>query len=254
MKVSFVKINKICNSISSDNIGYIRPDNIINFKTSGIAHQYAKSKALQCYHKNNAEYGVIVKGNKILKEFFGDKNKITIQKEDYSLFEGADFVHSHPDSAPLSFPDFAAAYMLGIKRIYAYTTDNKFSLLEKLPSKQYLDCLPKFLKVKLQKCFDKQNYSKMVNRYSKVYADTIPEKQYKKFVFYLHKMSYKKLNRLENFIYENFVVNNIGGDAYYEIDEFIGEVAKSGTLKKISHDFWINNSSKYGYKYISNIV
>ena len=254
MKIPFTKINNIRNLISPDTIGYIRPDNVINFKTPKIAHHYAKNKALQGYFKNKAEYGVIVKDNKILKEFFGEKNQINIPKEDYSLFKDADFIHSHPDNAPLSFPDFAAANILGIKRIYAYTTNNKFSTLEKLPPERYLKILPKFLQSKIQKSIDKQNYNKMVNKYSNTYANTISSKEYKNFISYFNKMGYKKLNRLEKFIYENFVANKIGGDAYYEIDEIMSKIAKNGTLNKISHDFWTKNSSKYGYKYTSNIV
>lgn len=254
MKISFVKINNIRKSITPNSLGYIRQDNVINFKTPEVAHHYAKNKALQGYFKNNAEYGVIVKDNKILKEFFGEKNQINIPKEDYSLFKDTDFIHSHPDNAPLSFPDFAAANILGIKRIYAYTTNNKFSTLEKLPPERYLKILPKFLQSKIQKSIDKQNYNKMINRYSKAYANAVPEKEYKNFISYFNKMGYKKLNRLEKFIYENFVANKIGGDAYYEIDEIMSKIAKNGTLNKISHDFWTKNSSKYGYKYTSNIV
>ena len=254
MKISFPKINNIHKSIISNSLGYIRQDNVINFKTLEVAHYYAKNKALQGYIKNNAEYGVIVKDNKILKELSGEKTRIYIPVNDYSLFENADFIHSHPVDAPLSFADFVAANMLGIKKIYAYTTNNKFSSLEKLQPERYLKILPKFLQTKIQKCIDKRNYNKMVNKYSKTYANTISSKEYKNFISYFHKMSCKNLNPLEQFIYNNFVANKIGGDAYYEIDKILSNAAKNGLVSKLSHDFWINNSSKYGYKYTSNIV
>lgn len=128
-------------------IGYVLPNGDINFSNEKTAIEYAKNKILQQIKNDNTEYGVLVKGQRIIGEAKGTKNSVNIADMDKfterfwnnsNLKRDVKFFHGHPDvyspkkTLPLSGyeGDIETAVAAKLKSIVAYNSCGEFNRID----------------------------------------------------------------------------------------------------------------------------
>lgn len=105
------KISLLCRkqikNINPENIGWIRPDGIINFATKDAAKIYAINRCIDANKcLNKFERGIVVKDNMILQEANGKLLSVNINHKKISKYKDCDIYHNHTTPGTLSGPDF----------------------------------------------------------------------------------------------------------------------------------------------------
>ncbi len=149
--LNYPKIN--LKNIKTKSLGWIRPDNTINFQTTEAAQTYAKNRVIQALKLPFPfERGIIINKNRVLKEFNGNFNFIEIPKSTAeTLTASADFIHGHPNhskfgTTPVSLQDYLVLITNKFNRMIAYNQKGEFSMLEKKAESKLMHYLPNKLR------------------------------------------------------------------------------------------------------------
>lgn len=99
--------SKAIKKINPKNIGWVRPDGIINFATKDAAKNYAIKRCIAANKlKDKFERGVVVKDNMVLQEVDGKLLSVRMNHKKLSEYRDCDLYHNHPTPGTLSAPDF----------------------------------------------------------------------------------------------------------------------------------------------------
>lgn len=161
---------KSVKNINSKNIGWIRPDGIINFTTKDAAKTYAinRCKSANKLH-NKKEIGVVVKDNMVLSETIGKSMQVEMDFSKLSKYRGCDLYHNHPMPIPLSMEDYGTLVCNKcLKTITAVDIINKFYTMTKLPYKKIKYLPQKISDFVGRLIFDRLNLFKADKKYQNI--------------------------------------------------------------------------------------
>ena len=170
--------SKAIKKINPKNIGWVRPDGIINFATKDAAKDYAINR---CKSANTApkkfERLVIVKDNMVLSEADGKIDNVNFDYEKISNYEGCDSYHNHPAPMPLSWSDYGVLVsQKSLKSITAIDIINRYYTMTKLPYKKIIFLPQKASNFINRQIFDRLHIFKAGKNYDNVsdkYKDKI---------------------------------------------------------------------------------
>ena len=129
--------------LNPNNLGWVRPDGVINFASENAAETCAKNIVMKAF-KAPVQYerGVVLSKNKILDVIEGDAASCPFNSMDYQCSK-IKFYHSHPDmygkgkTTPVSAGDFQALrgkVIVGnnIDEVVAFNSNGEYSKLTKI--------------------------------------------------------------------------------------------------------------------------
>lgn len=161
--------------LNPNNLGWVRPDGVINFASENAAETCAKNIVMNAFKAPiQYERGVVLSKNQILDVIEGDATSCPLNPMDYMC--RIKFFHSHPDiygkgkTTPISVGDFQALrgkVIIGnnIDEVVAFNSNGEYSKLTKICKEpqnwfQFFKCLIKYYK------FDKVVQKKLYNKWS----------------------------------------------------------------------------------------
>lgn len=132
--------------INPKELGWIRPDGIINFQTAEAAQSYAKNRVISALHAPKPfERAVFVEDSKIISDIDGATHHVHFDSKNVLAgHKDVTLVHGHPGGTPLSDQDYACLTAdKELKSIIAYNKRGEFSKMTKQPPHFIFRLLPK---------------------------------------------------------------------------------------------------------------
>jgi len=107
-QILFTTSKKPFSQINPKNLGWIRPDGIINFATKDAAKTYAINRCIAANKvQNKFERGVVIKDNMILSEADGNFANVYINHKELSKkYADCELYHNHTTPGTFSSADF----------------------------------------------------------------------------------------------------------------------------------------------------
>lgn len=249
--------------VNPKNLGYILPNENINFVTKDGAMTYAKNTVVKALNsKIPYERGIIVKDSKIIADVKGFGNELYFGQTN---LKDCFIVHGHPNSTPISVTDYGLALENCAKEIIAYNPKGEYSKLvmeRQLPKvfsilpnklKQFFLKHEQNRKIKtLESDYDKflqpidekiaEQYSDLAQKINKFYCSAAPEAK-KQLGDYLKLL---KADLIED-------LSEIPSELQPVLKDFFVLSKNEYKLKTpLIHRFWSENVSKYRAKYDTN--
>ncbi len=228
--------------IKAKDLGVIRPDGTICFRTESVAKKYAKNRVIQSLKTESPfERAIMYKKNVVLAEFNGQADSMSISLSSEDAYNAV-FVHSHTGGRfnPLSLPDFMAQILCNFREMIAYTAFGEFGSLKRMTKS-----LSKNRRLKLGKEVAEDGFYHL--------SKSFPEKQRldaECIMQYRH--SYPEF---QDKIYAQFG-QQIEKSCPVRLAMYNREayrLSKEGVIGRALDEFFTNHAHEFGYKYFTNM-
>lgn len=130
-------------AINNKTIGYVLPNNHVNFVSHEKALEVGRKRILQALHSQEPyERGIIVKGSQITADVKGEHNRVSFPQDE---MEDSVCMHGHVQSTPISTDDYFIMLLGKAKEIVAINPNGEYSKLTRLSPPQWLGKIPEKL-------------------------------------------------------------------------------------------------------------
>lgn len=237
-------------------IGWVRPDNQINFQTTWAAQNYARTKVLQALNADVPfERAVILKKNTVISEVDGGLVNIDQSKLKKINLSGTTFFHGHPEfygqALPVSLQDFLTQAGNKIKRMVAFNKDGEYSMLSEKQDKKFYDYFPGKIKDFFELSARVGISATAMEKYIKMWTKFFPAPLKDSVKKIMHASIGRELLSGTKAIAdgEKLMKNKKLVERIAVLEK---ELIKSGSASKSIDDFWKANADRWGYKYSTN--
>lgn len=245
-------------NIKTETLGWVRPDNTINFQTIEAAQTYAKNRVIQALKQPlPCERGIIVNKNRILKEFNGNSSKIELQQNlPNTLTESADFIHGHPNfsengTTPVSLHDYLSLIANKFNRMVAYNQNGEYSILEKQPESKFMHYLPKKLRAIIDLCSRIGISSIAIEKYSNMWKQLFPAQLQKNIPPLINANINNEIITNRKLLAEGKKLLN-DSNLINEVVTIETELLQNGQAAKAIDKFWQEQAKHLGVNYSTN--
>ena len=249
-ELSILETRAVKAHIKPQKVGYMCPDETINFSNAKFAREYSKNRAIAALKdKNPYERLLIVDKNRVLDEIDGEAHRVTFEPILYAGSSNLSAIHGHPDSyakgcaSPISPGDASCIlHWKHLNETIAYNTKGEFSALKKsgsISSKGWFSNL-------------KKKFKELINT---INSETIRSHYDKKII---PPERLKKLNENNRKIADCMKRKGSKDELFALIDEqnklgkIIEEALVSEAGCKQTHKYWLKYAKKFNLEYTTN--